>query len=556
MELIKDNLRLHKVSRIFLTSLSKTLLLIVGFIIFASFILPQPAQAHSQLSDSSPKPDEQLSSSPEKITLTFKAGITPNKDSIKLFDNTGKEISSDSEPQLVAPNQIELKLSKLEPSIYIVNWNVVSKDSHPISGTYTFTVGEPIAEKSTIDPVVFENIVLLSDENIHKVPANINRWILFITTATTIAICLLFFFGTIKIPTRSRFKILVVPTSLGILTTLASIFIQNATIDNKSIASSISIRSFVDQLQYDFGIAATIRIAAFIALFISLINIKIFKILAPILSIVLIGTITFSGHSASGAYSVLSIPMSLIHVGATSIWFGGLILALTSIKFKELQFDFQKFSKIALLSVVATVLTGIFATWRQVGNINYARNSEFGQTLSYKIALVLITIAVAFFTRKLLKDNRRMAMRKLIAVEVALMVGILAFTSVLVSEIPSKTSAEIPVTVKTKTENGILEVSADPAKSGLTEIHVYVYDDKGLPLQIEAKSLSDPPIQVTIQNEEKEIGPISVAMRFQGLNHFNSVGLRVPFSGEWKITVRVQLNDFDEIAEQVEIKYL
>jgi len=536
--------------------LSRALIAIVGLVAILGFISPQPAGAHAQLSDSNPKPDELLTKSPEAITLTFSVSVQSNKDSIKLFDNAGVQVPTDSKPKSPSPNQVEIRLKKLDPGLYIVNWSVVSEDSHPISGTFSFTYGKPSAEKSTIDSSVFEKIVLLSDKNIHNTQASFNRWILFVSSATAIAICLLGALNIVSASKKTLQKLLVLPIVLGILTSLAGIFIQNATIDNKSILSSISFTSITDQLQYVFGIVALLRIVAFLALVAVTFNKRAFRFLGPILSLFLIATITFSGHSASGDFTFFSIPLSFVHVGATSIWFGGLILALLSFKYKTLAFDFGKFSKIALYSVAVTIATGMFATWRQVGSLTYAKNSAFGQMLGFKIALVVITIILAFFTRKYLKDNQPKKMRKFIAIEAILLIGVLAFTSVLVAEIPSRTSAQIPVTVKSITDTGILEVSADPAKSGKTDLHVYVYDNKGVPLQIETGTLGNPPIQVTIENEDKQIGPISVAMRFQGLNHFSSAGLSIPFSGDWKITVRVQISDFDEIADQIKIKFL
>lgn len=517
---------------------------------------PSGAQAHSQLIDSNPKPDEQLTKSPQVISLTFNGTIKSNDDSIKLFDSQGKQISNKATTKAKSSSHIELELDPLEPSIYVVNWSVVSPDSHPISGTFTFTVGNPVKEKSTVDTSIFKDIVLMSNKDIHSTQANLNRWILFSSTALSISISFLILLGIIKIPKNNMIKVSLIPILIAIFSSLASIFIQNAIIDNKSIIESISYSSFVDQIQYDFGIAATIRIIALIALFATQFNTLLYRFLSPIISLLIIATITFSGHSAYGQLSTLAIISSLIHLGATSIWFGGLGYSLVSIRMEELSFDYKKFSKLALALVLMTIFTGVFASWRQVGNINYAINSAFGRTLGYKIVLVMAVIVIAFFARRFLKNNDMTTTRKLIAVESILLLGVFALTSILVSQIPSKTSAQIPVSKKAISDSGIIEILVDPAKSGPTQLHVYVYDKKGLPLQIESKSLTNPPIQVTIQNNSKNIKPVNVAMRFQGLNHFSSVGFNVPFSGDWKLVVRIQVNDFDQLKDQFEVKFL
>ncbi len=536
--------------------ISKILLLSLGLLVMLGIFAPSGAQAHSQLIDSNPKPDEQLTKSPQVISLTFNGTIKSNDDSIKLFDSQGKQISNKATTKAKSSSHIELELDPLEPSIYVVNWSVVSPDSHPISGTFTFTVGNPVKEKSTVDTSIFKDIVLMSNKDIHSTQANLNRWILFSSTALSISISFLILLGIIKIPKNNMIKVSLIPILIAIFSSLASIFIQNAIIDNKSIIESISYSSFVDQIQYDFGIAATIRIIALIALFATQFNTLLYRFLSPIISLLIIATITFSGHSAYGQLSTLAIISSLIHLGATSIWFGGLGYSLVSIRLEELSFDYKKFSKLALALVLMTIFTGVFASWRQVGNINYAINSAFGRTLGYKIVLVMAVIVIAFFARRFLKNNDMTTTRKLIAVESILLLGVFALTSILVSQIPSKTSAQIPVSKKAISDSGIIEILVDPAKSGPTQLHVYVYDKKGLPLQIESKSLTNPPIQVTIQNNSKNIKPVNVAMRFQGLNHFSSVGFNVPFSGDWKLVVRIQVNDFDQLKDQFEVKFL
>jgi methionine-rich copper-binding protein CopC len=39
------------------------------------------------------------------------------------------------------PNELQVGLKPLPPGTYTVTWHVVSVDTHPTQGTFTFTVG-------------------------------------------------------------------------------------------------------------------------------------------------------------------------------------------------------------------------------------------------------------------------------------------------------------------------------------------------------------------------------------------------------------------------------
>lgn len=102
------------------------------------------AQAHSHLKASDPAADSTVAASPAAIHLTFSMPIVAKFSGIRLVDGTGKEIpvgeatiDPQDSKQLIVPVQ-----SQLSPGDYTVEWHVVAVDSHRMTGSYKFRIGQ------------------------------------------------------------------------------------------------------------------------------------------------------------------------------------------------------------------------------------------------------------------------------------------------------------------------------------------------------------------------------------------------------------------------------
>ncbi|WP_424466394.1 copper resistance CopC family protein [Pseudoclavibacter helvolus] len=103
-----------------------------------------PAQAHDQLIQSSPTPDQALDEAPTQIALTYSANIMEIGPMIVLQDAAGTTWPT-GEPLIDGPNVTSTVDDALPDGTYAINWRVVSSDGHPITGTIPFTVGDPAA---------------------------------------------------------------------------------------------------------------------------------------------------------------------------------------------------------------------------------------------------------------------------------------------------------------------------------------------------------------------------------------------------------------------------
>jgi len=117
----------------------------------AMLAVAAPASAHDELVSSSPAFDEQLSTAPEQVVLTFSDNL------LELEGNSGTAMTVTDEsgtdwvggdPVLNADTVTVPLKSGMPNGAYTVTWKVVSSDGHPTSGDYAFSLAAADAAPS------------------------------------------------------------------------------------------------------------------------------------------------------------------------------------------------------------------------------------------------------------------------------------------------------------------------------------------------------------------------------------------------------------------------
>jgi copper transport protein len=108
-----------------------------------SWVGALPVSAHANLLHTTPSENEVVGQSPAEITLQFSEPLDLNLVELQLYDRLGHALPL-SRPQLKPgdPSQLDVKPPSLPAGTYTVVWNVVSEDGHPVSGSFSFTVGK------------------------------------------------------------------------------------------------------------------------------------------------------------------------------------------------------------------------------------------------------------------------------------------------------------------------------------------------------------------------------------------------------------------------------
>lgn len=169
----------------------------------------------------------------------------------------------------------------------------------------------------------------------------------------------------------------------------------------------------------------------------------------------LLSTSTFSGHAAVASPQVVALVSDVVHLAAGAIWFTGIIvLAIIlpdawrdegeSARITILAPAVIAFSRVALISILIVGVTGVVNSFLNVGNWGDLFDTGYGRAVTAKIVLYLVVLALGgvnhFYVRSRLKremtdgtsEGARHLFKKTIAVEVALAIGLMSVTGVLV----------------------------------------------------------------------------------------------------------------------------
>lgn len=117
--------------------------LLAGWLL-AAVLAAAPAAAHSMLEESTPAHGTRLATAPEYVALHFSEQVGIDPGHLRVVDADGRRV--DRGEAHYAHGRTDHVRVELRPGLgegsYLASWRVVSADSHPISGTFAFVVGD------------------------------------------------------------------------------------------------------------------------------------------------------------------------------------------------------------------------------------------------------------------------------------------------------------------------------------------------------------------------------------------------------------------------------
>lgn len=101
-----------------------------------------PARAHAFLDHASPAVGSSIPVAPAAVTLWFTQDLEPAFSSVAVTNTAGQRVDlGNAGVPPGQPAELQVGLKKLPPGTYTVSWHVVSVDTHPTQGSFTFQVG-------------------------------------------------------------------------------------------------------------------------------------------------------------------------------------------------------------------------------------------------------------------------------------------------------------------------------------------------------------------------------------------------------------------------------
>lgn len=374
-----------------------------------------PASAHAALTGSDPQQGVVVDRAPTQVSLTFSETVSTSSDSLRVLDPKGKAVQN-GKPFHVSGTTYAVRVhSGLPDGTYTVTYQVVSADSHPVSGAYTFSVGAPSATS-----------VSVSDET---AGGGVVGWLYgfgrymsyagFVVLVGGAAFVLACWRPGAGVRTMQR---LVVSGWLTLTSaTLLLLLLRGSYTSSGKFGDVFDLDLLSQVLETKTGAALVSRLLllAAAALFIAVLFGAYEKredeekqdltlglsTGGSVVAAGLAASWAMSEHASVGIQAAISMPVDVIHLLAVAAWLGGLTALLVALYRapSDTPVDtlaVRRFSAVAFGSVIALVLTGTYQSWRQLGSWSAFTDTRYGQLLLVKIGLVALLVGIAWISRR------------------------------------------------------------------------------------------------------------------------------------------------------------
>src|SRR5690606_17314023 len=105
-------------------------------------VVAVPASAHATLVRTEPSDGSRLEQSPGRVTLIFDEPVVVNPMAVRVYNSSGGRVDRGQVEHGASTTEVQAALSDLPDGAYVVTWQVVSADGHPINGAFLFEVGQ------------------------------------------------------------------------------------------------------------------------------------------------------------------------------------------------------------------------------------------------------------------------------------------------------------------------------------------------------------------------------------------------------------------------------
>ena len=534
------------------------------------------ASAHAQLESTTPKAGSVLHHSPPQVVLRFGEPVEIDFGSIRVYNSVGTRVDDGGTHYASSDDSaIAIGLPHLADGAYVVAWRVISADSHPVHGAFIFSVGtsKGLPRASTL-------ATALANENGSTVVGVAFWWIRFGAFAGLLCLVGIAAMALAAAPasltSRRIRRWLWVSWGLLAFTTLAGIAIQGPYAAALPLTDALRSSLVSEVLATRFGHVEELRLvllALAAGLLVWLTSRRtatgrgaVGVSLCAVVGAGLLATPGLAGHATTGSAIAAGFTLDLAHLGAASVWLGGLVVLLCLLVGGAVDLDgmetaasARRISSIVLVAVVVVVASGTLQAVRQVGSIAALTGTTYGRLLLVKVGVVVVLISLGAVSRSLLRrrstaeavpgalPRRRPLVRSIVA-ELLVAAAVLGVTAALVNAPPAREQLNQPYSQSFTTLGLQVNVILSPAVSGVDNtLHVYVLSAaSGLPKAI-------PEVDATIAYPPDQLGPLNVPLSVAAIGHYRARDVTFLSAGIWTLTVTVRTSPIDEQVTPLQV---
>ncbi|QIZ01757.2 copper resistance CopC/CopD family protein [Streptomyces sp. S1D4-11] len=357
------------------------------------------ASAHAALTGTDPQDGSVLKTAPTEVTLSFSESIGLLDDSFRVLDPDNRRVhTGDPGHAGDRSDTARVTLPKgLGTGTFTVAWRVVSADSHPVSGAFTFSIGKPSAIAPPVPVDASGNTVAGTLYDTARYFAY-GGLALLIGAATFVLVC--GFPGPVR-------RLLLTGWWILAGSTVALLLLRGPYERGSGPADAFDPSVLSETLTSRPGLALLARLV--------LLGAAVFYpvreqargravlALGGLLTVSLAVTWAVAEHASAGIQVPVAMVSSVLHLLSMAVWLGGLAALLTALYRSAEPLPaavVNRFSRLALASVTVLVVTGVYQSWRGLGSWDALTSTSYGRLLVAKLVAVLVLLAGAGASRR------------------------------------------------------------------------------------------------------------------------------------------------------------
>jgi copper transport protein len=550
-------------------------------------LLAGVASAHAELIETNPANGAHLDRAPKEVVLRFSETVAPVRGGFSVLDGSARTVtqpaaSADgSRVRLVLPDS-------LGDGVYVVNWRVVSADSHPIHGAFVFSVGTASAEA-------------LGDAGAQAGAddaVGVAFWVFRLLGYVSLAVMIGGSFFVVACwpagrPDPRVHRLIRISWLSAVVAAVGALALQGAYATGTGLLTALDPSLLADTLGTTYGILLAARIVLLVLAGYVLLRLARVpdagdslsrKQIAGfvVLGLALAATWSGAGHpaAAGGMMVWAALPLDALHLVAVSVWLGGLVVLAgwtlgrrSTSGEDEAANAVSRYSKAAAVAVAVLGATGLLQAAREI--VVSGVGGAYFTLLVFKVGAFGLLIWLAAMSRSAVRSRllvgttaRRGAARKVqrdmltrlrasVRWEVGIAGVVLALTAALVATPPgghdhgpaavAAAASGGPFFQAFGVPGGDVQVWVDPARPGTNQVVVNVRDGQGANRDV-------PEVTGELRLPANNIGPLPVPLAKTGKGQFVADRVEVPVPGAWVLTLKVRLSDFDQSTVDAQLQ--
>ena len=528
------------------------------------------ASAHAGLGESDPAANAVLPEAPDAVTMRFTEPLERTYSRAELYDQAGNLVPEASTED--GPDEYEMILDlppDLPDGTYSVLWRTLSTaDGHTAQNYFAFTIGTE-SDVGTVAAPVGD-----SDSDAPSLwLQTVARWAALLGLAAAVATWPIWIF--VIRPSASpawqigleltrhirRFALVAIVAALA--GNILALFVQSAALTEGSLLDKA--RSTLGDTRYGELWFARIALLMLYAIALQWVawwwprHRALLANLGLLLAFSLPVPFSMIAHaSAQTTGRTVAIMNDVLHLLAAAVWVGGLMLFPTvllpairnlsgSDRRRILSRALPRFSTIALIAWTTMTLSGVYSAWLQVGSLDALLDTDYGNALLVKLALLVPILMLASFnlvvvTRRLSRHTnhvatwtRRFAIT--VGTEAAIAVLVLLVVGTLTAQAPAReslTSTPDPLQIELTGGERDASLSIAPGTPGPNTFELTI---GGEPLSHSIEVL------LRVESSDQDTGEKELAFEHASGNTYTYTGSELSLAGQWDFELIVRPPD-------------